>query len=65
MQECHLAAVLVMYLMEEKMWEEAGWTRHLKKPKVVPGELSWTNPSPDSRQRPAPEVRSLLGRISS
>lgn len=38
-QERHTAAVLVMGTMEEKLLEAAAWTHHLKRPKIVPGEL--------------------------
>lgn len=45
-----IAADLVMFLKEERMVAEPGWTHPLKNPKVVPGESSWVKPSPISQQ---------------
>lgn len=51
MQECHIAAVLVVCVMEERLVVEAGWTHHLKKPKIVleshPGQTAVQFPSRD------------------
>lgn len=61
MQKCCIAAALVMGRMEELL-EETGGTHHLKKNRVVPGGWPWANRGPVSQQKPAPEVRCLLGR---
>lgn len=45
-----IAADVVMFLMEERMVAEPGWTHPLKNPTAVPGESPWADPSPISQQ---------------